>query len=652
MEKVGYFNIIVKQFYLYNSFLWAVCLCYFNSNAQSCPPNIDFETGTFNGWTCFTGSTAEVNGQNVITLFESGPVSGRHTMYTASLATELDYYGNFPVLCPNGSKHSIRLGNNLPGTEAEGISYEFTIPANRDYYTLIYHYAVVFQDPDHTQIQKPRMEIEINNVSDNKIIDCSSFTFIPNGSQLPGFFESPIHQDNTPIWCKNWTAVSINLDGNAGKTIRLTFKTADCTFRRHFGYAYIDINSECSSEIEGATYCPDDTAVQVTAPYGYQTYTWFNNNFTQVLGNQQTIIFSPPPLLGTNIAVQIVPYDGYGCIDTLYARLLDTLTVKANAGKDNISCNNNPVQIGANPKSGLVYSWSPTAGLNNSFIANPYANPAITTSYYLTTSSIGGGCANIDTVIVRSSILDSSMQLKGKAFYCEGYGDSSILKVAFADSIQWFKNDVAIPGANQTEYKATKTGFYHAILFSQDGCSIITSKQEILIDKAKAGITYPLQYAVIDLPLPLQARQFGSTAIWSPGTYLNNPESYTPVFKGTNDQLYTIEIKTNSGCVTTDRQIIKIVPRIEIYVPTAFTPNNDGLNDFLHPSLMGIKELSYFRIFNRWGQLLFETKNELPGWDGKINGQLQSTQVFVWMAEGIGLDNNVYRRKGTVTLVR
>ena len=58
----------------------------------------------------------------------------------------------------------------------------------------------------------------------------------------------------------------------AGKTIRLFFKTADCTFRRHFGYAYIDVNTECSSEFTGATYCPDDTAVTVTAPYGYQNY--------------------------------------------------------------------------------------------------------------------------------------------------------------------------------------------------------------------------------------------------------------------------------------------------------------------------------------------------------------------------------------------
>ncbi|MCY7310980.1 MAG: gliding motility-associated C-terminal domain-containing protein, partial [Chitinophagaceae bacterium] len=112
------------------------------------------------------------------------------------------------------------------------------------------------------------------------------------------------------------------------------------------------------------------------------------------------------------------------------------------------------------------------------------------------------------------------------------------------------------------------------------------------------------------------------------------------------------EIKTITGCITTDRQIVKIIPFVEIYVPTAFTPNNDGLNDFLRPALLGIKELRYFRVFNRWGQLVFETKSELPGWDGNLKGLLQGTQALVWMAEGTGVDNKVYRRKGTTTLIR
>lgn len=636
-------------------FLSMVVLCpgYFFANAQNCPPNIDFETGTFSGWTCYIGSVAEVDGHNVISLYPAGgPVFNRQTMYTANSGNGVDQYGGFPVNCPNGSRHSIRLGNNSAGTEAEGVSYEFTIPPDQNVYSLIYHYAVVFQDPNHLQYQQPRLVIEISNVSDNKSIDCSSFTFIPYGSLLPGFFESPNPNGDTPVWCKNWSAVSVNLNGNAGKTIRLFFKTADCTFKRHFGYAYIDVNSECSSAFVGADYCPDDTAVNVTAPYGYQDYTWYNNTFTQVLGTQQSIRFIPPPNAGTTFAVKMEPYNGYGCPDTLYAKLIDTLKVISNAGADTLSCNHNPVPIGAISKPGLVYNWSPATGLSDPHIANPIAAPDNTTKYILTTSHDGGGCVNKDSVVVRTSFIDNSLQLTGSAKYCSDSGDSAILWVRPTENIQWFKDDDIIPGANQTDYRATQSGLYYAILYNNEGCSLPTIKQTIVIDEARPGINYPLLYAIIDLPLGLKARQFGDTVLWSPGTWLNTRTSYTPTFNGPSEQLYTIEITTNGGCVTVDTQLVKTIKNVEIYVPTAFTPNNDGVNDLLRPILLGIKELRYFRIFNRWGQLLFETKSDGFGWDGSLQGIPQSTQVVVWMIEAVGLDNNIYRRKGSSLLMR
>ena len=423
------------------------CLCYQFVNAQSCPPNIDFETGTFNGWTCYIGTTAAVNGENIINIAPVAPTPNRQTMYSyAANAGELDQYGGFPVVCPNGSGYSIRLGNNLPGTQAEGVSYQFTIPANQNVYSLIYHYAVVFQDPNHRPEEQPRMEIEVKNVTDNEIISCSSFTFIPYGTILPGFFTSANPRGDTPVWCKNWSAVSVNLDGMAGKTIMLFFKTADCTFRRHFGYAYIDVNSECADDFVGAKYCPDDTAVNVIAPYGYQSYTWYNNSFSQVLGTKQTVRFSPPPSAGTDIAVELVPYSGYGCLDTLYARLVDTLTITANAGRDTLSCNRSPVVIGANSKPGLVYNWTPAAGLSDPGISNPLATPDVTTSYVVATRHDGGGCLNTDTVVVKASIIDDSLRLIGKAIYCLGNGDSTILMVQPTDNIQWFKDDIAVNG--------------------------------------------------------------------------------------------------------------------------------------------------------------------------------------------------------------
>jgi gliding motility-associated-like protein len=177
-------------------------------------------------------------------------------------------------------------------------------------------------------------------------------------------------------------------------------------------------------------------------------------------------------------------------------------------------------------------------------------------------------------------------------------------------------------------------------------------KKNVAIDEPRPGVVYPVQYAVINYPLTLQARQFGETALWNPGTNLNTQESYTPVFNGTTEQLYTITITTASGCVTADTQTVKTVKEAMIYVPTAFTPNNDGLNDRLRPVLMGIKDIRYFRVFNRWGQLLYQSKTELPGWDGTISNSPQPAQVYVRMIEGISVDNRTITLKGTSTLIR
>lgn len=572
-------------------------------------------------------------------------------MYSANSGLT-DPYAGFSVNCPNGSGHSIRLGNDLGGGEAEGISYEFKVPDNRNVYSLMYYYAVVFQDPNHQEFQQPRMVVEITNVTDGTLISCSSFTFIPYGSVLPGFYVSPIAgDDGTPIWCKDWSAVTINLNGNAGKTIRLFFKTADCTFRRHFGYAYIDVNSECSDEFVGASYCPDDTAVNVIGPYGYQNYTW-RNSFGQVLGTQQTLFLSPPPANGTTLALELVPYSGYGCNETLYAKLLDTLTVRAIAGPDKLSCNNDPVQIGAPPRLSYVYSWSPAIGLSDPNISNPLAKPDITTQYILTTRSRGGGCRTTDTVLVTASSVSNKMQLVGKQSFCAGFGDSAVLEVGAANSIQWYKDDIPINGANQTKFKVSQSGSYHAVLISAEGCVINTQKQPIFIDKARPPINYPVEYAVANLPIRLEARSFGSGVTWSPGTYLDNIATVAPQFKGSTEQLYTIEITTNTGCITVDTQMVKIIKEVSIYVPSAFTPNSDGLNDILRPTLMGIKELQYFRVYNRWGQLIFETRTKWAGWDGTVNGTPQATGVVVWIAQGKGVDGKTYTKRGTSVLIR
>ena len=88
------------------------------------------------------------------------------------------------------------------------------------------------------------------------------------------------------------------------------------------------------------------------------------------------------------------------------------------------------------------------------------------------------------------------------------------------------------------------------------------------------------------------------------------------------------------------------------YVPTAFTPNGDGLNDILRPIMAGMKKLEYFTVYNRWGQEVFSTSVGGKGWDGSFQGKPQTSETYIWVVKAVDYKGSVYFRKGTVTLIR
>jgi gliding motility-associated-like protein len=120
----------------------------------------------------------------------------------------------------------------------------------------------------------------------------------------------------------------------------------------------------------------------------------------------------------------------------------------------------------------------------------------------------------------------------------------------------------------------------------------------------------------------------------------------------TGDISYTVLATTSAGCKGEASVNLKVYKGPEIYVPTAFTPNGDGRNDVFKPFPVGIKAYTYFRVYNRWGQLVYSTSDFNRGWDGKMNGKEQPTGTYVWMVEGITKENKKISKNGSVTLIR
>ena len=110
---------------------------------------------------------------------------------------------------------------------------------------------------------------------------------------------------------------------------------------------------------------------------------------------------------------------------------------------------------------------------------------------------------------------------------------------------------------------------------------------------------------------------------------------------------------SSAGCKafdTIDVKVYKIKPGL--YVPNAFTPDGDGLNDIFRPVLVGMRSLKYFRIYNRAGAIVYSTNVQNKGWDGTFQGKPQDSGVFVWMVEGEDYLGNIVFEKGSVMLVR
>jgi gliding motility-associated-like protein len=156
---------------------------------------------------------------------------------------------------------------------------------------------------------------------------------------------------------------------------------------------------------------------------------------------------------------------------------------------------------------------------------------------------------------------------------------------------------------------------------------------------------------------PLQFLATGGVRYeWSPAIDLSATDIHNPVgnYSGEYENIrYTVLVYNEQECLDSasiNVRIFKTNP--QIFVPTGFTPNGDGANDVVRPIAVGMTTIEYFRIYNRWGQLVFSTTINGKGWDGRINGKEQGTGVYVWVVKGTDFTGKVVAAKGTVTLIR
>ena len=344
--------------------------------------------------------------------------------------------------------------------------------------------------------------------------------------------------------------------------------------------------------------------------------------------------------------------DNFGCSnrDSVIVRVVDSVTLKT--GADTTICRTDgiPLSITSNA---LIYSWTPAPTLSDPSAQSPIATPTAPITTYYVRARIGS-CFDTDSIKVRT-VPYPLANAGADTIIC--FGTDAFLHASGGSNFTWspsvflnnsnVSNPIAVnPNAGIINYVVTVTDTL--------GCpKPVSDTLELNVDQviANAG---PRDTAVV-AGQPLQLNATGSTNyLWTPVTqWLSNPNIANPVSNPLDDIEYVVRVTNSIGCSDTDTILVKFYKvQPGFYVPAAFSPNGDGLNDIIRPLALGLKSIESFSIFNRWGQRMFSTSQIGAGWNGLFGGKPQETGTYVWYAEGTDFANRKLQKKGSVILIR
>jgi gliding motility-associated-like protein len=307
---------------------------------------------------------------------------------------------------------------------------------------------------------------------------------------------------------------------------------------------------------------------------------------------------------------------------------------------------------------GATYQWY----LNNVSIpgASSATYAATEPGTYTVVPTSAAGCRGLTSNPITLTLINRPQPDFSFDKYCAGFPTQftnlSQINGSGLVGYAWNFGDGGISGLTNPTHTYAQAGTYDVTLAATPvlcPALITTLTKAVTIIPPPPNIRYPSVNAVANRDLALQARILsGAGYQWIPSTGLTNSNTLSPVFNFNQEQQYRIRIVTNEGCVLTDTLLVRMFPEREIYVAGGFTPNGDGKNDVIIPKLVGIKTLRYFKVYDRWGQLMYQTNIEGQGWDGKFKGIPQPLETYVWIAEGIDLDDKVVKRSGDFILFR
>jgi gliding motility-associated-like protein len=682
-----------------------------NAQDSNCT-NLDFGLGNFTNWTGYTWRYS-TESPSINTSKVQGIVSRRQTIMSDTTAYDSNT-GNALRKIPSGYKYSVRLGDAIESTDSnprcweQSLRYTMTIDSTNA--LLIMKFACVLQyASDHTAKMEPRFRLTLFDKNGDTIPDCSNYDVYSSNNYVKGFntyqpssSSSGPGQTVSPVKWRDWTTVGANLVSHLGQTITVEFMSADCTGKYHYGYAYFV--ADCQPLSITVKYCEGDSVATLTAPEGFETYSWTNSNGTVI--DTSRILKVDDPVEGAKYTCIMV--SATGCKVSLQS-VIANYDLKLSFSSYMLDCKSNQVQFvnqSTTTHGSLIYKWDFGEGFTSQ-VQNPKYTFATSGMHEVTLilTNPPSSCTDTLTQQVESfspplvGISGDSTYCPGLSVFLKGYGAYRYIwnTGSIADSIE-----IRAPGGDFWLLGYSSTGCVsdtinrtigeepdweflinadttlcagRSCLISASGAATYlwnTGSTNDSITITSAG-TYHLTgankrgcekfgtFQVVEYPLPktdftlspssLNSRhnlltcsltpQINTYYIWNMGDGTTESGSTVQHEYLISNSVLRYTIQLTATDVNCADSVYKTIDVVP-FVPNVFSPNGDEINDVFMKGLD-------IQVFDRNGIVIYKGSS---GWDGRYNGKIMSPDTYFYLLNYTDADNRVQTKKGYVTLER
>jgi gliding motility-associated-like protein len=342
-------------------------------------------------------------------------------------------------------------------------------------------------------------------------------------------------------------------------------------------------------------------------------------------------------------------------------KIITSPASNANAGPPVSFCIGGSAQL--NASGGGSYQWAPATGLSSTTIGNPIASGTVTTTYTVTVTQ--GLCSSSATVLVTVYPLPNVNFTGQDTVGCSPLTITLNNNTPNSANCLWDLGNMATLNSctNPTQYTYILPGTYTVTLTVTDnnGCIATSTHTNMVTVYAKPAACFtfgPQPTTTLDPTILFNDCSSGANSWdWDFGDPLNSTSHVqNPVFTYQDSGQYTVRqiVCNGNNCCDTAYSTLEIGPYFSFYVPNAFTPGKNALNNEFYPQGVGMdKNTFHFWIYDRWGNCIFETTDWNTHWDGKNkHGKLVEEDVYVWYITFEDYVHEEHEYVGHVSVIR